>query len=234
MKAFIIALLLAVPALAQKRLVIIDQDGAGPADGNQMAMMTLLQSPQVEVVGITIVTGDAWRDEEVQHMLRMLELIGRTNVPVVPGAVFPLEGSPPVRGRPAPTLPSMTASRPSAQRDGCLPASRTDHDLRRRPADERRPRDRHRSEIRGADPGYSKERYFMYDELAACAWLDPAIITKSHDFYMDVDLSHGPGYGQTLTWLEKYKPATDVQLVHAQVDVDVDRYTKVFLDLMSH
>ncbi len=39
--------------------------------------MTLLQSPQVDVLGITIVTGDAWRDEEVQHTLRMLELIGR-------------------------------------------------------------------------------------------------------------------------------------------------------------
>ena len=54
-----------------------------------MAMMVLLQSPQVEVLGITIVTGNAWRDEEVQHTLRMLELIGRTDVPVVPGRSFP-------------------------------------------------------------------------------------------------------------------------------------------------
>src|SRR6266850_5977319 len=95
MKSSVIAFLLSAAlmpelALAQKRLVIIDQDGAGPADGNQMAMMVLLQSPQVEVLGITIVTGDAWRDEEVQHTLRMLELIGRASVPVVPGAVFPL------------------------------------------------------------------------------------------------------------------------------------------------
>src|SRR6202140_2162795 len=78
------------PALAQKRLVLIDQDGSGPGGSNQMAMMVLLQSPQAEVLGITIVTGNAWRDEEVQHTLRMLELIGRANVPVVPGAVFPL------------------------------------------------------------------------------------------------------------------------------------------------
>ena len=55
-----------------------------------MAMMALLESPQTEVLGITIVTGNAWRDEEVQHTLRMLELIRRTDVPVVPGAVFPL------------------------------------------------------------------------------------------------------------------------------------------------
>src|ERR1700693_5321687 len=78
------------PAFAQKRLVLIDQDGSGPGGSNQMAMMALLQSPQAEVLGITIVTGNAWRDEEVQHTLRMLEWIGRTDVPVVPGAVFPL------------------------------------------------------------------------------------------------------------------------------------------------
>ena len=78
------------PAVAEKRLVLIDQDGSGPGGSNQMAMMILLQSPDAQVLGITIVTGNAWRDEEVQHTLRMLELIGRTDVPVVPGAVFPL------------------------------------------------------------------------------------------------------------------------------------------------
>src|ERR1700678_1271164 len=80
----------AVLCPAQKRLVLIDQDGSGPGGSNQMAMLVLLQSPQVEVLGITMVTGNAWREEETQHTLRMLELIGRTDVPVVPGAVFPL------------------------------------------------------------------------------------------------------------------------------------------------
>src|SRR5688572_28598315 len=55
-----------------------------------MSTMVLLQSQNVDVLGITIVTGDSWRDEEVLHTLRMLELIGRADVPVVPGAVFPL------------------------------------------------------------------------------------------------------------------------------------------------
>jgi inosine-uridine nucleoside N-ribohydrolase len=55
-----------------------------------MAMMALLQSPQVTVLGITMVTGDQWEPEEVAHTLRMLELIHRSEVPVVPGAVFPL------------------------------------------------------------------------------------------------------------------------------------------------
>src|SRR5260370_26717985 len=83
-------LALLTPALAQKRLVLIDQDGSGPGGSNQMAMMVLLQSPQVEVLGITIVTGNAWRDEETLHTLRMLELTGHAAVPVARGAVFPL------------------------------------------------------------------------------------------------------------------------------------------------
>src|SRR3984885_5139163 len=73
-----------------RRMILIDQDGSGPGGSNQMAMMVVLQSPQAEVLGITMVTGDAWEPEEVQHTLRMLELIHRTDVPVVPGAIFPL------------------------------------------------------------------------------------------------------------------------------------------------
>jgi inosine-uridine nucleoside N-ribohydrolase len=84
-------ILVSIPFVcAAQRLVLVDQDGSGPGGSNQMAMMALLQSRQTRVLGITIVTGNAWRDEEVQHTLRMLELIGRTDVPVVPGAVFPL------------------------------------------------------------------------------------------------------------------------------------------------
>jgi len=91
-----------ITALAQsQRLVLIDQDGSGPGGSNQMAMMVLLQSPQVRVLGITMVSGNAWEPEEVQHTLRMLELIHRTDVPVVPGAVFPL-----VRGQ-AETMQEM-------------------------------------------------------------------------------------------------------------------------------
>jgi inosine-uridine nucleoside N-ribohydrolase len=53
-------------------------------------LLMMIQSPQVEVLGITVVSGDQWRDEEVAHTLRLLEIIGRTDIPVVPGAVFPL------------------------------------------------------------------------------------------------------------------------------------------------
>ena len=50
---------------------------------------------------------------------------------------------------------------------------------------------------------FAKERYYLWDELAACAWIDPCVITKIREVYMDVDLSHGPSYGHTLTWAGK-------------------------------
>ncbi len=92
MKAPIYLLMMSTALLcsAQKRLVLIDQDGSGPGGSNQMAILALLQAPQVEVLGITMVTGNAWRDEETLHTLRMLELTGHANVPLAKGAVFPL------------------------------------------------------------------------------------------------------------------------------------------------
>jgi len=73
-----------------RRKIIIDEDCSGPGGSNLQAPLVLIQSPQAEVLGITVVSGDQWREEEVSHMLRLLEIIGRTDVPVVPGAVFPL------------------------------------------------------------------------------------------------------------------------------------------------
>ena len=73
-----------------RRKVIINEDCSGPGGSNLQTLLVMIQSPQVEVLGITVVSGDQWRDEEVAHTLRLLEIIGRTDIPVVPGAVFPL------------------------------------------------------------------------------------------------------------------------------------------------
>src|ERR1700693_3781355 len=73
-----------------RRKVIVDQDAAGPGGSNLQAIMVLVQSPQVETLGIAVVTGDSWREEELAHTLRLLELVGRTDIPVLPGAAFPL------------------------------------------------------------------------------------------------------------------------------------------------
>jgi len=80
---------------------------------------------------------------------------------------------------------------------------------------------------------WSQNRYYLWDELAASAWLDPTLITKETVEYMDIDLSHGPSYGDTLTWAEKLKPQTGVRLVHAQLDLDLPRFQKMFVELMS-
>ena len=73
-----------------KRKIIIDQDAAGPAGTDLQSILLLIQSPQTEVLGVTVVTGDGWLKSEVAHTLRLLELIDRTDIPVVPGAEYPL------------------------------------------------------------------------------------------------------------------------------------------------
>src|ERR1700690_4495034 len=76
-----------------RRKVIINEDCSGPGGSNMQTLLVMVQSPQVEVLGITVVSGNQWRDEEVARTLRLLEIIGRTDIPVVPGAVFPLVNS---------------------------------------------------------------------------------------------------------------------------------------------
>src|ERR1700757_5427877 len=84
----------ALSSFAQgQRKVIIDQDAAGPGGTDMQAILSLVNSPETDVLGITVLTGDAWRDEEVQHTLRLMEIIGRRDIPVVPGAAFPLVSS---------------------------------------------------------------------------------------------------------------------------------------------
>src|ERR1700683_4475373 len=84
-------LLIATLCSAQpRRKVIINEDCSGPGGSNMQTLLLLSQSPQVEVLVLTVVSGDQWRDEEVAHTLRLLEIIGRTDIPVVPGAAFPL------------------------------------------------------------------------------------------------------------------------------------------------
>jgi purine nucleosidase len=362
MHKLVLTLLLALTAAhAEKRLVLIDQDGSGPGGSNQMAMMVFLQSPNVDVLGITMVTGNAWRDEEVQHTLRMLELIGRTNVPVVPGAVFPLvrtqketelnsaivgkvtwlgawgEGPTTLVETPKGvvgvtpdklevhgpyTVPPMPEGAPHTRpldedaahflirqvhahphqvtiyaagpltnialaisidpqfaeltkgivmMGGSLDPQTDDPEFATSPRHEFNfwldPEATHiallahwpRIDLTTVDVSikapftqamldqiskstnpaaqyiakYSQDRYYLWDELAACAWLDPSLITKENLVYMEIDLSHGPSYGDTLTWTAKSKPQLDLQLVHAQLDLDLPRFQKMFVELMS-
>src|SRR6266404_2190387 len=80
-------------ASAQKIKVIVDQDARGPGTSDQQAILVFLQSDRFDVLGITTVSGDQWVREETQRTLRLLEIAGRTDVPVIQGAEFPLLNS---------------------------------------------------------------------------------------------------------------------------------------------
>jgi purine nucleosidase len=76
---------------AAEELVIFDNDWNAPGSYiGQAALMPLLASPHVKVIGLTTVTGDCWRDEGASSLLRYLEEIGAPDIPVANGAVFPL------------------------------------------------------------------------------------------------------------------------------------------------
>jgi len=74
---------------------------------------------------------------------------------------------------------------------------------------------------------------YLWDELAAAAWLDPGVITRKETRYMDVDLDRGAGYGNILTWTDLDKPKVDVQPVEIQVDLDTEKFYKMFVELLS-
>jgi inosine-uridine nucleoside N-ribohydrolase len=76
-----------------RRLVVIDQDLFGPGGSNMNSVLMLLQAPDVDVLGIVVSSGDGWREEEIAQTLRMLEIVGRPDVPVYAGAAFPLLNS---------------------------------------------------------------------------------------------------------------------------------------------
>ena len=328
-----------------RRKVIIDQDCSGPGGSNLQTLLLLLQSPQVEVLGITVASGDQWRDEEVAHTLRLLEIIGRADVPVVPGAVFPL-----VRRREeaqlwqerygkvayagawderwwhepyvVPNLPEGQTKLKPADEDaahflirmvhryphevtiyegapmtdlaiaisidphlpelvkelvfmgGSLSPQTTHLEFVNNPRHEfnfwfdpdaaevvlRAPWKKivctptdisvktrltpemiKQIDASGTALAHYVARYyqpgpgadFMWDELAAAAWIDPGIITKRETRYMGVDLDRDAGYGNTLTWSENDKPKLTRPSVEIQVDLDAEKFYRMFITLMT-
>lgn len=333
------------PSGSDQRYVIADQDASGPAGSDMTSLLVFLQSPEVKLLGITVVTGDAWRDEEVAHTLRLLELIGRTDVKVYPGAEYPLVrtfeetkiaeqlyGTVAWMGgwswnkpffHKASVIPPMPESSPTtkpASEDaphfmirmvhayphqvtiyGAGPmtnialAIKLDPDfaelakelvimggsLSPRTSDPEFADDPRHEFNFWFDPeaasivlrapwrkitdttidasletnlneemlqDWSKldtpaARYlvkyttirkgYLWDELAAAAWLDPTIVKRERQVYMDVNTMHGPAYGDTLIWDDKDKPAIPLQKVNAQVDVDFPKLEKTLHNLLA-
>lgn len=92
-----ITCLLAAAAVAgaapEKIKVIADQDSAGPQGTNFLSLLMLLNAPQLDVLGITTVSGDQWMEPATVFTLHAVELTGRTDVPVIKGAAHPLLNS---------------------------------------------------------------------------------------------------------------------------------------------
>lgn len=70
--------------------VLADQDSAGPHGTNFLSLLMLLNAPQIDLLGITTVSGDQWVEPATVFALHAVELAGRTEVPVVKGAERPL------------------------------------------------------------------------------------------------------------------------------------------------
>ena len=67
--------------------VIIDCD---PGHDDAIALLLALASPEVELVGVTTTHGNQTLDKTTDNALRVLSLVGRTDVPVAMGADRPL------------------------------------------------------------------------------------------------------------------------------------------------
>jgi purine nucleosidase len=73
-----------------KKKLIYDQDHRGPLSTDTVATLMLLQADNIDLLGICTVTCDMWAKQETAYALRLLEIMGRPNVPVYLGAQEPL------------------------------------------------------------------------------------------------------------------------------------------------
>ena len=75
------------PPLGTRRPVILDCD---PGHDDALAIMLACGSPELEVLAVTTVAGNAGLANTTRNALRVLTLLGRTTIPVASGADRPL------------------------------------------------------------------------------------------------------------------------------------------------
>ncbi len=71
------------------RSIILDCD---PGHDDALALLLALARPEVLLLGVTTVAGNAPLEQTTRNALRLLTLLGRTEVPVAAGADRPLDG----------------------------------------------------------------------------------------------------------------------------------------------
>lgn len=91
LRALAVALAIAVPAAAQPaQKVVFDTDFAFPPQDDAMALFFVLNSPELDIVGITTVAGNRSLNVANAHVLKVLEATNRADIPVYSGAAAPL------------------------------------------------------------------------------------------------------------------------------------------------
>jgi len=70
--------------------IIFDTDFAMPPTDDALALMLALQSPELDILGITTVAGNSSLERATSDVLRMLEIAERIDIPVYEGADLPL------------------------------------------------------------------------------------------------------------------------------------------------
>jgi inosine-uridine nucleoside N-ribohydrolase len=319
--------------------VILDTD-CGFASDDAMALLALLQSEKVDLLGVTVVTGNDWLRQEVQNVLRLLEIAGRPEVPVFAGSERPLitsqeemirrerlygetsdggykgawrEGGPgpeevvppdgtyaslrsrekhaanflidTIRGRPREVVLAaigpLTNVALALAKDPEIAALARElvvmgGGIGRRPEfniwmDPEAARLTLRADwlrvtltpINIAEQApFTLEaaralaaidsaigRYFrkvhvdrvaahpvtplMYDPIAILAFLEPEVVRRSEEMFLDVELDHGALYGATLHWESGRRAPEGVRKARVLLDLDTPRFMEAFSDLMK-
>jgi inosine-uridine nucleoside N-ribohydrolase len=87
----LLALLAAAPApAAAQQKIIFDTDFAYPPQDDAMALFFVLNSPELQILGITTVAGNRSLNVANADVLKLLEVTNRTEIPVYSGAASPL------------------------------------------------------------------------------------------------------------------------------------------------
>ncbi|KAJ4833633.1 putative uridine nucleosidase 2 [Turnera subulata] len=74
----------------QPKKIIIDTD---PGIDDAMAIFVALQSPEVEVIGLTTIFGNVYTSLATRNALHLLETAGRTDIPVAEGSHVTKKGT---------------------------------------------------------------------------------------------------------------------------------------------
>jgi inosine-uridine nucleoside N-ribohydrolase len=69
----------------------------------------------------------------------------------------------------------------------------------------------------------------LWDQLTTAIAVDPTLVTKAVEAYMDVDIEQGPYYGSARLWPEATTPHMGEQKVEYVTAVDKDRFIAAFV-----